>query len=297
MKADLRFTDQSLSFWAIVKLASERAGYSTRKSKNNPNPMVKSLTPDEIRNALEKQGIDLANLSEAQIMLASAYTVYRASVLNEQVEPALLDRASAKQLFLQAKRRAKPKHRIPMNRQKGDKRHEAYLAALVGILAEEVLGATNLVNDANCLAILTEQGVLQGIFSRRFDGAVPNTVDPVAIWEVKEYYGTTTFGSRVADGVYETLLDGFEIQQFEREYGRQVAHFLFVDDRFTWWEKGKSYLCRLIDMLHTGHVDEIFFGKQVITEWPQTLAVLRTSLAQRPPNRATKAADPSHARR
>lgn len=165
-----------------------------------------------------------------------------------------------------------------MNRQKGEKRHEAYLAALVGMLAEEALGAANLVNDAKSLAILTDKGKLQGIFSRRFDGAVPDTINPAAIWEVKEYYGTTTFGSRVADGVYETLLDGFEIQQFENEYDRQIAHYLFVDDRFTWWEKGKSYLCRLIDMLHTGHVDEVFFGRQVTSEWPTTLAELRKML-------------------
>ena len=165
-----------------------------------------------------------------------------------------------------------------MNCQKEEKRHEAYLAALVGMLAEEALGAENLVNDAKSLAILTDKGALQGIFSRRFDGAVPDTINPIAIWEVKEYYGTTTFGSRVADGVYETLLDGFEIQQFESEYGRQIAHYLFVDDRFTWWEKGKSYLCRLIDMLHTGHVDEVFFGHQVTSEWPVTLAELRKSL-------------------
>ena len=32
----------------------------------------------------------------------------------------------------------------------------------------------------------------------------------MALWEIKEYYYTTTFGSRVADGVYETLLDGLE---------------------------------------------------------------------------------------
>jgi hypothetical protein len=39
----------------------------------------------------------------------------------------------------------------------------------------------------------------------------PGTVNPIAIWEIKEYYYTTTFGSRVADGVYETLLDGMEL--------------------------------------------------------------------------------------
>lgn len=279
MRPDKRYTGQNLVFWAIVKLASEKAGYSLRKSKKNPIAKVKGLTSTDIRNALEKQGLDLGLVPGDKIDLASEYSNYRARLINEVVEPALMDRAAAKQLFLDVKLRVNPKHPIPMNRQKKEKRHEAYLAALVGMLAEEALGADNLVNDAKSLAILTDMGALQGIFSRRFDGAVPNTINPIAIWEVKEYYGTTTFGSRVADGVYETLLDGFEIQQFEVEYGRQIAHYLFVDDRFTWWEKGKSYLCRLVDMLHTGHVDEVFFGRQVTSEWPATLAELRKSLA------------------
>lgn len=33
-------------------------------------------------------------------------------------------------------------------------------------------------------------------------------------------------------------------------------------------------------MLHTGHVDEVFFGKEVLTEWEATLRAL---IAQVPP--------------
>ena len=43
--------------------------------------------------------------------------------------------------------------------------------------------------------------------ARRVDGAFPSAVNPVAVWEIKEDYHTTTFGSRVADGVYETQID------------------------------------------------------------------------------------------
>ncbi|WP_292999293.1 DUF7690 domain-containing protein, partial [Novosphingobium sp. UBA6272] len=60
MKADKRFTEQSFGFWAIVKLSSEKAGYSQRKSKNVPFAKVKGLTSKQIRQALEKQGIDLS---------------------------------------------------------------------------------------------------------------------------------------------------------------------------------------------------------------------------------------------
>ncbi len=33
-----------------------------------------------------------------------------------------------------------------------------------------------------------------------------------AVWEIKEYYDSITFGSRIADGVYETMLDGKSLQ-------------------------------------------------------------------------------------
>ena len=29
---------------------------------------------------------------------------------------------------------------------------------------------------------------------------------------------------------------------------------------YTWWQCGRSYLCRIIDMLHMGYVDEVLFG-------------------------------------
>ena len=101
------------------------------------------------------------------------------------------------------------------------------------------------------------------------DGAFPSVINPIAIWEIKEYYYTTTFGSRVADGVYETLLDGMELEELEAFTQRKVQHILFIDDYFTWWECGRSYLCRMIDMLHMGYVDEIVFGREVLTRLPE----------------------------
>jgi hypothetical protein len=42
-----------------------------------------------------------------------------------------------------------------------------------------------------------------------------------------------------------------------------------VDAHYTWWVKGRSYLCRIMDMLHMGYVDEVLFGKEVITRMPE----------------------------
>jgi hypothetical protein len=103
--------------------------------------------------------------------------------------------------------------------------------------------------------------------ARRIDGAFPGPVNPVAVWEIKEYYYTTTFGSRVADAVYESLLDGMELEDLRSE-GVEVKHYLMVDDRFTWWDCGRSYLCRIIDMLHMGYVDEVLFGAEVRDRMP-----------------------------
>ena len=94
-------------------------------------------------------------------------------------------------------------------------------------------------------------------------------MNPIAIWEIKEYYYTTTFGSRIADGVYETLLDGLELEELNTSEKIFVEHYLMVDAYDTWWNDGKSYLCRMVDMLNMGYVDEVLFGKQVITELPR----------------------------
>lgn len=277
MKPNLLFKNQGHDFWAIVKYTSEQAGYTSRKTKTTPS-MLKTITPTQIRETLEKRGINPDTVTNDTYNLVADYIAYRAKILIEEVEPALMDREEARLCFEQVKAQINPKLAATMNRQKGEKRHEAYLSSMVAMFAEEAFGHDGFVNDAQNLTILTENNALVGIFSRRFDGAIPSTRDPIALWEVKEYYGTTSFGSRVADGVYETLLDGDEINKFENVYKNRISHYLFVDDRYTWWGKGKSYLCRIIDMLHTGHVDEVFFGKQVVSQWPVTLSELKRGL-------------------
>jgi hypothetical protein len=131
---------------------------------------------------------------------------------------------------------------------------------------------------------VTRNGVPLRTLARRVDGAFPSAVNPIAIWEIKEYYNTTTFGSRVADGVYETLLDGMEIEELREHEGIEVKHYLMVDSHFTWWVCGRSYLCRLIDMLHMGFVDEIFFGREVLDSLPSAVSGwVRTARGRRAP--------------
>ena len=48
-----------------------------------------------------------------------------------------------------------------------------------------------------------------GASSRRF-GAYPSIYNPKLVWEIKEYYYSKSFGSRVADAVYEQQLMIYE---------------------------------------------------------------------------------------
>ncbi|MBD2720140.1 hypothetical protein [Synechococcus sp. FACHB-909] len=269
MRPDPRFKSKCGRFWAYVKFLSEQAGYSKRKSG-----VLRTYAKEELLEICSDQKI-LPPSNELLLEIIS-YMNWRADLLNLNISKLFMDRAEAERAFIDIKARTLPTKALPMNKQKGEKRHHAYLACIVAMIAEHELGPSGFIDDARRLSILTSADGLERTFSRRFDGAIPDTRNPIAVWEIKEYYGTTTFGSRVADGVYETLLDGYEIELAQRELGASVFHFLFIDDRYTWWDCGKSYLCRMIDMLHTGHVDQIFFGKEVLTEWRKTLIELKT---------------------
>ncbi len=272
MRAEPKFIKQSTRFWAHAKYLSEKVGYSERGTKRRGAPkLLRTYTAAEAVAALRDKNLEPDNKLIAQVL---EYLNWRTETLNKHVAPLFMDRAQAATEYNKLKAKLKPTKVSAMNKQKGEKKHTAYLSGMVSMIAESVVGPDGFVEDARSLAILTWGGNLEEIFSRRFDGAFPDTENPKAVWEIKEYYGTTTFGSRVADGVYETLLDGYEIEGVRALHGKVIEHFLFIDDRFTWWDCGRSYLCRMIDMLHTGHVDEIFFGREVLTDWEPRLKQL-----------------------
>ena len=180
-----------------------------------------------------------------------------------------MDKAAAQAEFKLLKARLKPRCPLPMNKQKGKKRNYAFMTGMVNMLVEANIGDAPCDYDPRSLTTMTHNAMPQRTLARRVDGAFPSVVNPVGIWEIKEYYYTTTFGSRVADGVYETLLDGMELEELQKASGRKIYHLLFLDDHFTWWKCGRSYLCRVIDILHMGLVDEVIFGREVLTRLPE----------------------------
>jgi hypothetical protein len=60
-----------------------------------------------------------------------------------------------------------------------------------------------------------------------------------------------------------------ELQELFDNEQIDVKHYLFVDAYKTWWQDGRSYLCRMIDMINMGLVDEVIFGKEALTRIPE----------------------------
>lgn len=83
------------------------------------------------------------------------------------------------------------------------------------------------------------------------------------------------------------MLDGEEFTELREHESIDIKHYLIVDDYHTWWEQGKSYLCRIIDMLHMGLVDEVLFGREVITRWPEIVSSWKSIQYTRPDIRPT----------
>ena len=271
MKANHRFISQGPEFWAHVRIISQKARYSQRGR-------VKTVTLDAIVRALRAAGLDrrhVVNEDGQRTPLGDslvAYFDYRARVLNEFAEPRLMDGDRARKEFKRLQNELRPTWPVPKNKQTGDKRGPAYFTGIINMLVEAHSGGLLCDYNPQSLTVVTRDGFPIRTLARRFDGAFIRTVDPVAVWEVKEYYNTTTFGSRVADAVYETQLDGMELMELRKGEQIHIDHYLFVDSHFTWWVKGKSYLCRLIDLLNMGLVDEVLFGVEVVLRLPQLVA-------------------------
>jgi hypothetical protein len=269
MKPDNRFSKQPRNFWAHVRTIGQVVGY-TERGKGQ----IKVPTLDEVLHAYKTLGLEtnwLAPNDRANQTLRNTiftYFQYRADILNDRVEALLMDAKDAEALYSETRKRLKPKRPPPMNKQKGDKKQIAYLTALVNMIVEANIGGLGFDSDPRVLTTIVRDNLPIHTLARRVDGAFPSPINPIAIWEIKEYYYTTTFGSRVADGVYETLLDGMELELLRNESKINVLHYLMVDSHFTWWECGRPYLCRIVDMMHMGYVDEVFFGKEVVTALP-----------------------------
>lgn len=269
MRADPRFQGQAKSFWANVRTIGQALGYTEQKTKQ-----VKVYSQTQMTAAMKKVGLGSNHLKgpegpTALALLLEEYFQYRATTLNDYVRPRLMDVDDARALFDELKSNLAPKCPLPKNKQKGAKAGPALLTGIVNMLVEANIGGLPVDYDPKKLTTFTTGDAPLRTLARRVDGCFPGHVNPSALWEIKEYYYTTTFGSRVADGVYETLLDGMELEELYLDTEVYCEHLLIADSKFTWWECGRSYLCRIVDMLNMGYVDEVLFGKEVVERLPE----------------------------
>lgn len=269
MKPNPIFFNKSVEFWASVRWVGNHLGYAKRGKITVP-----SL--DAIGDCLSH--ISSARLSPPQLSMSHEvfeYLAFRQSALNDFVQHNLQDADSAEKMFEECRLISESSScPLPMNKQKGEKKQYAFLTCSVNLLISHYLKNITIDYDPRDLTVMTSTHYPSHVFSRRFDGAIPSTINPVCVWEIKEYYYTTTFGSRIADGVYETQLDGYEIRDYRQSTGKYLYHFLVIDSHYTWWGMGKSYLCRLMDALHMGMVDEILFGREIIERIPDICQTL-----------------------
>lgn len=277
MHANPSFQNRDTQFWAHVRLISERLKYSTRAAKGQDynETRVKKYDYDSIIDKFNELGVHI-NTSIINDVLN--YLDYRADTLNDFVRPNLMMAPEAEEIYDRLKRQVYENHKLDyspaFNKQTGEKSKPAYYTGIIDYLTLITLYNNGLDksyynNNPNQLVFNTNnKNELTAVFSRRFDGAYPSLINPKIIWEIKEYYYTTTFGSKISDGVYETQLDGFEINQVEKQLSTPIHHVFFTDAEYTWWKQGKPYLCRLFDALHMGLIDELIIGREVIDRWP-----------------------------
>lgn len=269
MTPDRRFMSLPKDFWANVRLISERVGYTDRRTGTIKVPAINDIRTAYAGLTLTTDHLfDESGRTSATGELLLEYFTARARMLDEHVEPNLMDGTEAKALFTRLRKELRPTCPLPMNKQRGRKKAPAYLTGIVNMLIAHHANGMNCDHDPRSLTTITHGGVPLRTLARRVDGCFPSTVNPVAVWEIKEYYYTTTFGSRVADGVYETLLDGMELEELRESERIDVRHYLMIDAHYTWWTCGRSYLCRIFDMLHMGYVDEVLVGREVVDRLP-----------------------------
>lgn len=203
------------------------------------------------------------------------YLNRRNEFIETDVKSNLMDRAEAKAAFESVQEEYDVDVALKRNKQTGDMDHYAYLTCIVNILTQHHLDDHEFDPDPQGLTVAQEENTLLRTFSRRMDGAYPSRFSPVATWEIKEYYDNKTFGSRISDGVYITMLDGEEMNELEEMEGEKIYHYLIADDYDTWWERGTSYLCRMVDIVNMGLVDEILIGREVLTRWPEIVEEMK----------------------
>src|SRR4051794_26865988 len=109
MRADSRFLNLPLEFWANIKFISQKAGYTDKKTNQ-----IKVHTIDEIKRAYKSNELDYSKIVNNDNVLTeygdliTSYLKHRSDVLNSEVKPRLMEVKEAKALFEELKEKYNP---------------------------------------------------------------------------------------------------------------------------------------------------------------------------------------------
>jgi len=191
MKPNIKFSKMDKSFWAAVRTISQEVGYTIRGKKLIKVPAVEEIVNAFNNLSLKKEEIIDQNETPTTITkVLIDYFEYRADILNNYVEPRLMDVERASECFSKMRQKSSPSCPLPMNKQKGKKKACAYFTCIINMIIESVIGKRKCDYDPRGLTTVTTDGFPLRTLARRVDGAFPGVVNPIAIWEIKEYYYT-----------------------------------------------------------------------------------------------------------
>src|ERR1700733_11832328 len=174
MRPDKRFLKQPKHFWANVRSVSQHIGYTERGAGR-----IKVPTLEAIADALRQIGLKSAHVigedghpTELGSSLL-AYFEYRAGILYDVARPHLMDAKKARAMFRRLKSKLKPKWNVPLNKQKGPKRAEAYFTGIINMLIEAHCEGLPCDYSPMELTSVTVDGAPLRTLARWVDGAFP----------------------------------------------------------------------------------------------------------------------------
>jgi hypothetical protein len=266
MYSDKRFAGKSMKFWSYVRLVSEQAGYQPHGDK-----LIKKYSKEDLKNTIEKTGINADPLfgdstTNSTTQLAEdllQYLNYR----SEKVKEAL-DKIRTKDEAIRDFEEYRGDYVMETEQlNKQGSGAKLVFANSVNLVLERETGIEFNPNPRMLPTVLDSEDNLQITLPKWPDGAFPTARNPLSLWEVKEFYSSTTFGSRIADAIYEMMLFSEEAQTLQEETNQELDLYLMTDG-YEAWKKGVSYICRIIDILNMEYIDAAIFGEEVFTQWP-----------------------------
>lgn len=270
MLPNQEFSGKDDEFWAYVRLVSQQAGYQPRGDE-----IVKEYDMGDLQETVESTGINgepiFGDFSSSGLTDRGDEILSYLNYRSKQVEVAMdhiQTKDEAKRTFEEYRGDYELTH-VQHNRQ-GDKEPLVF-ANTVNLVLEKEYGGEFDPDPYELPTVLDDNKNLQMTLAKRLDGSLPNNRNPIALWEVKEFYSSSTFGSRVADAIYEIMLLSQEAQSVEDKIDREIEMYLMTDGQQA-WSKGVSYICRIIDIVNMGYIDAAIFGEEVVTEWPDIVS-------------------------